>query len=98
MARSRRYKLLWSPDSKQRQFFDLETDPHENLNLIDDVNLAATIAQHCAALANWAMFAALPPNCLEPLAPLAPGANLPVVSHEDQQQWSENKFAEFLRQ
>ena len=96
MARSERYKLLWSSDSKQRQFFDLKTDPHENLNLIDDANFAASIEEHRAALAHWALFEALPPNCLDESAPLAPGANLSAISHENQRAWSESKFAEFL--
>ena len=96
MARSQRYKLLWSPDPKQRRFFDLQTDPHENSDLLDDAEFATSIEEHRAALAHWALFEALPPNCLDPAAPLAPGADLPTRSHQNQREWSEAKFAEFL--
>ena len=94
MARSPRYKLLWSNDVAQRRFFDLENDPHENRDLIDDANSAATIEQHRAALADWALFEALPPNCLEPAAPLVAGA---PNRDQTRQAWSAAKFDEFLR-
>ncbi len=99
MARSARYKLMWSPDEAQRQFFDLENDPLEKRNLISDANRADEIARHRAALANWATFDALPPNCLNYAAPLAPGANVAAdldANRREARAWSEAKFAEYL--
>ena len=93
MARSARYKLLWSSDESQRCFFDLENDPLERENLIGRADVATLIEEHRAALANWALFEALPPNCLEPNAPLAPTA---PARDETRAQWSEAKFAEYL--
>ena len=36
MVRDKRWKLVWYPEVKKYQLFDLQTDPHEMRNLADD--------------------------------------------------------------
>lgn len=103
MARSARYKLLWSLDENQRRFFDLQNDPLETTNLLDDVNFADEIARHRAALANWGLFEALPPTFLDDNAPMSPdlapdaGDVAARTEHREiMRAWSAEKFAEYL--
>ena len=98
MARSDRYKLLWSPDRAQRRFFDLENDPLETTDVSGDAQMAAEIERHRAALAHWAMFEALPPTCLDLSAPLAPDIAKTRGNATFSARWSHEKFAEYLAQ
>ena len=99
MARDDRYKLIWSSEPEHRRFYDLQTDPLERENRLDDANYAAEIARCHEALTNWAMFQALPPTHLNYDAPLAPDANI-VADQEahraEQRAYHEAKFAEYL--
>ncbi len=54
-VRKGRYKLIeYVVDgSRTTQFFDLETDPHETVNLADEPRLAATLAELRGELARW---------------------------------------------
>ena len=98
MARSERYKLLWSPDATRRQFFDLEDDPLELNDCLQAANLAVEVARHRAALANWALFEALPPTCLLNDAP----TTLSDIQSRERQEnreahraYSADKFADY---
>jgi arylsulfatase len=53
MARSSRYKLLRSVRDEQSLFFDLDRDPLEMENLINDPDLHGEITRHRDALRQW---------------------------------------------
>ena len=100
MARDDRYKLLWSSEPGHRRFYDLQADPLERENRLDDASYAAEVARCREALANWAMFEALPPTYLNPDAPLAPDANIEADQSAHRaagQAYSERKFAQYLQ-
>ena len=99
MARSPRFKLLWSSDAERCRFFDLEADPHELHNRLDDPACADEVARHRAALSHWTMFEALAPTCLDFGTPTAPDSDVPQSqpeNREKQRLYSEKKFAEYL--
>ncbi|MBL8993510.1 MAG: sulfatase-like hydrolase/transferase, partial [Spirochaetia bacterium] len=73
MARSRRYKLIHFPKSCLSKFFDLEQDPLELENRIDDPVCKAEVASHLRALRNWCPLEEFPTSYLDLQAP--------VVSH-----------------
>lgn len=68
MARSGRYKLLWS-DAAGEALFDLTADPLELSDLIDDPAHAAVLGQLRALVARWALHEATPPTYVDPAAP-----------------------------
>ncbi|MCX7015037.1 MAG: sulfatase-like hydrolase/transferase [Candidatus Sumerlaeota bacterium] len=69
MARSRRYKLMLCRDAKQSLFIDLEKDPMELHNLIDDPAYRNIIQEHRDALARWMLFDAIVPVYAPDTAP-----------------------------
>jgi hypothetical protein len=77
MARTARHKLLLCRDSAQSQFFDLQEDPLELHNRIDDPAYAMVVATLEAALMQWALFDHPSVTHLDPDAPVIEGANVP---------------------
>ena len=99
MARDDRYKLIYSSQAAQNRFYDLQSDPLEMNNRINDAAMQSEIARCHDALARWAMFEALAPNALDPNAPLAPDADVApdqAAHREAMRAYSEAKFAEYL--
>ena len=45
--------FMWSPTRVAEEFYDLENDPHETKNLVDDPAHAAALKQHRDTLAKW---------------------------------------------
>ncbi|MEN3616154.1 sulfatase-like hydrolase/transferase [Plantactinospora sp. ZYX-F-223] len=68
MARTGRYKLLWS-DAAGEALFDLATDPYELTNLVDDPAHADALRRLRETVARWALHEATPPTYLDPAAP-----------------------------
>ncbi|GAB3450795.1 sulfatase family protein [Actinophytocola sediminis] len=68
MARTDRYKLLWS-DAAGEALFDLTEDPYEHTNLATDPAHDDVLARLRAAAARWALHDATPPTYLDPAAP-----------------------------
>lgn len=68
MARTDRYKLLWS-DAAGDALFDLAADPYEFTNLVGDPAHGDQLRQMRAAAARWALHDATPPTYLDPAAP-----------------------------
>ena len=54
MIRSARYKYIaFARGENREQFFDLEKDPGEIKNLVDDSALAGEVARHRSLLEQW---------------------------------------------
>jgi arylsulfatase A-like enzyme len=77
MARTPTQKLLWSQHPGQSQFFDLQRDPLEMENRIDDPAYAQDIAALRDALLQWALFDARTQAHVNPDAPVIEGPNVP---------------------
>lgn len=45
--------FMWSETRLPEEFYDLENDPHETVNLVDDERYADQLAQHRKILAQW---------------------------------------------
>lgn len=56
MVRTRKWKLLFCQDEKMNQFFDLEKDPYELNNLINDPHYLKDIEHMKIELYNWIAF------------------------------------------
>jgi arylsulfatase A-like enzyme len=78
MVRSERFKLLLERDGQRTAFFDLEADPFEFENRIDDLELAGEVTRHKEALAQWALFETPTPTYLDEEAPQIAGENVPA--------------------
>jgi arylsulfatase A-like enzyme len=76
MARSRTGKLLLCREPAQSQFFDLERDPLEMHDRIDDPAFALPVAELRAALMEWALFQAPSRVHQDSGAPVIVGANV----------------------
>jgi hypothetical protein len=70
MARTRTHKLLLSRDPAHARCFDLERDPLELHDLSGDVAAAPLMRRLREALADWALFDALPPSYHDDAAPI----------------------------
>ncbi|MGP3963885.1 sulfatase-like hydrolase/transferase [Nonomuraea sp. 3N208] len=68
MARTERYKLLWS-ETAGESFFDLAADPHELTDLLDDPAYGDALGQMREAVTRWALYDATPPTYLDLSAP-----------------------------
>jgi arylsulfatase A-like enzyme len=100
MARSPARKLILSRTPEHCRFFDLQTDPWELTDRFGDNSYREVIQQHREALADWAMFEALPPACIDESAPTIRQANVPDPDdghREEMRAYSERKVAEYLR-
>ncbi len=64
MARSRRHKLLLPSGRGKGLFYDLQTDPLEMTNRIDDPSYGSVINEHRRAIADWTM-ATVPPTYVD---------------------------------
>jgi len=78
MVRTPDAKLLLCRDSRQSLFFDLQADPFELNNLIDDPAYQGLIHELQAELLRWAVFDAPSRAHLDPVAPVISGSNVPV--------------------
>lgn len=77
MVRSTSRKLLACRESGASQFFDLEDDPYELINRIDDPGYAAEIDTMRDELAKWALFDAPSEVYVDHQAPTLSGDNVP---------------------
>jgi arylsulfatase A-like enzyme len=77
MVRSRTHKLLLARDEAESAFFDLERDPFEYDNRLDDPAYQAEIAVFREALLRWALFDTPSPTHLDEDAPIIAGDNVP---------------------
>ncbi|MEO3806844.1 sulfatase-like hydrolase/transferase [Nonomuraea sp. B1E8] len=68
MARTDRYKLLWS-DVAGEALFDLSEDPHELANVVDDPAHGDALRRVREAVGRWALYDATPPTYLDQAAP-----------------------------
>jgi arylsulfatase A-like enzyme len=68
MARTGRYKLMWS-DVAGEALFDLAADPYELTNVADDPAHGDALRRMREAAARWALYDATPPTYLDPAAP-----------------------------
>ncbi len=75
MVRSQTHKLLLCRDDTHSQYFDLESDPHEQHNLYKDSAHQKDIAEMKTALARWALFDAPYPVHSDEDAPIISAAN-----------------------
>lgn len=80
MVRSHTHKLLWCKNADQSQFFDLQEDPFELENRINDTKSQAQISDMKNALVQWILFDA--PSCVH-LDENAPTINQPNVPKHD---------------
>jgi arylsulfatase len=77
MVRTPTQKLLWSQNPAQSQFFDLEQDPLEMENRLDDPAYAQDITALWEALLQWALFDARSHPHVDHDAPVIEGSNVP---------------------
>jgi arylsulfatase A-like enzyme len=71
MARTDRYKLLWS-DVAGESLFDLTADPHELTNVADDPAHGDALRRMRETVARWALYDATPPTYVDYDAPRHP--------------------------
>ena len=86
MARSRTRKLLLCKDPAESQFFNLEADPLEMRNLLDDPGCESEIEELASRIAEWALFESPTPLHQDEHAPIIPAANAlsPADGHRPQ--------------
>jgi arylsulfatase A-like enzyme len=77
LARSRTHKLLFGTEPARTAFFDLEADPFELRNRIDDPSCAEAVHALRDALANWMLFQSSTPGYVDDHAPLVRAPNVP---------------------
>ncbi|MGH8791437.1 MAG: sulfatase-like hydrolase/transferase [Stackebrandtia sp.] len=77
MARTRTHKLLLGADSRDDALFDLEADPHELDNRIDDPESADLVGDLRDRLSRWALFDAPTPVYLDEDAAQIDAPNVP---------------------
>jgi arylsulfatase A-like enzyme len=83
MARSARHKLIWDRDPAKSHFFDLQADPLELNNLIDDPGTAPLVAEFKEALSRWLLFDSTPVLRLDEDAVQIDAANVPRAGDSD---------------
>ena len=77
MVRTPTRKLIWSQNPEHSQFFDLQRDPMEMDNRIDDPAYAQDITALREALLRWALFDARSHPHIDFDAPVIEGPNVP---------------------
>lgn len=95
MARSRSAKLLECEDRDISLFFDLERDPEELVNLVDDPGYSEAVADHRDALARWSLFDAPSRSHLDYNAPTIDSGNVPEnteQSAKSMEQYFKDRF------
>lgn len=82
MVRTPHHKLLLCENPAQTQFFDLQRDPMELDNRIDDPAYNSVVETLREALLEWALFDAHSRVHLDPNAPINEGENVPSRTDE----------------
>jgi hypothetical protein len=77
MVRTASQKLIWSQRPEQSQFFDLQQDPLEMDNRIDDPAYAQDVTALRDVLLQWALFDARSHPHVDPTAPVIEADNVP---------------------
>ena len=96
MVRSGTHKLLLSRDRSMSQFFDLQQDPFEMRNVIDDPGHQHEVEALRQHLLQWALFDRPSPTHVDPRAPLIGALNLPQRGdgHVEQEAYYRQKMSE----
>lgn len=96
MVRSRTRKLLLCRDETKSRFFDLEKDPLEMNNLIDEPAYRDEIETYKKAAAEWVLFETPSPIHLDYGARLISGSNVPSA-HDGHREEMENYFRQKVK-
>ena len=92
MARSRTRKLLLCEEDAFSSFYDLETDPQETTNLINDDRYQEDVRYLKDALSRWILFETRTPVHVDETAKLCGGDNIQPGNEDDRK-----SIAEFMR-
>jgi arylsulfatase A-like enzyme len=96
MVRSDKHKLLLSRDSSLSQFFDLQRDPFETHNVIDDPAYQNEVESLHRHLLQWALFDHPSLTHVDHCAPLTAAPNVPRsgAGHTEQETYFRQRMSE----
>jgi arylsulfatase len=96
MVRSKTRKLLFCADKEKSQFFDLEQDPLETVNLFYDARYKEEIQEYINVLLKWMLFEARTPTYLDENSHINSRENVPL-SNDEHREKSKAYFAEKMK-